>query len=473
MELFTGILAVLVLGLVLYLLYRALRDGFYLLLHTAGLQTAFVTANDRSRISAYLQSHPYFMRLSDEGQKRFIGRVFTFMYNKEFRGAEGLVVTEEMKVLISAAAVQLTFGLERYKLANLETIVLFPDIFRLGSRKTEFKGATSGQGTMYLSWQSFREGNSNPTDKVNLGLHEMAHALKLSLSLGSGFDAYFASRIDLWESMATTELERLRNKAEEFLRPYGKTNMAEFFAVCTESFFESPKDFSVQLPELYHYMVFLLNQDPNNGMEDYRVKADYFGNNSFNIPVANEVRKSYKYHSWHWSLSLLLFGVIGGFLSIGYLMHHLILPYYFYILAFAVAGTIGLLQRRYFENHNILSDTFFYFYSYMGFGVSVVTLLLWINFLIPVTNVQEQRFAIKSWTPVWVVHSSSRYGYSSGRREFEGYAIKIEGDDGWYNQTILMMGSRPPKLPASIAFEYRRGIMGIRVLQGYHYAKAE
>jgi len=464
-EIFMGGIALLLLGMVLFLLYSALRDGAYLLAHKSGLQKLFVSRSMREHAHTYLQASAYYMALSERGKKRFLDRLFTFMYNKEFEGAEGLVVTEEMCVLISAAAVQLTFGLQKFKLANLETIIIFPGNFHLGTSKTSYKGATVPQGRMYLSWSAFREGNANPNDQVNLGLHEMTHALKLSLSLGSGFDTYFASRIDLWESMAVTELERLRARAQEFLRPYGRTNMAEFFPVCAEAFFENPKAFATQLPELYNYMVFLLNQDPANAINDYAVMPDYFTVNRIDIPVM-EVRRSYKYNNWHWSLSLLLFGVLGGFLSLGFFFNHLVLPYYGYILAFVIVGTLGLLQKRYFENRNILRGAFFYLYAYMGFGVSVVTLLMWANFFIPIGEKQRDTFIVNNYTRIW--HVSSHSGVQT---DFEGYALSIDDNSGLYNASLLLVKDPPPSLPAKVNFTYQRGLLGVKVLQGYSYTK--
>ena len=37
----------------------------------------------------------------------------------------------------------------------------------------------------------------------------------------------------------------------------------EFFAVCTEHFFETPKLFKQNLPILYNLMCYMLNQDPD------------------------------------------------------------------------------------------------------------------------------------------------------------------------------------------------------------------
>jgi len=44
---------------------------------------------------------------------------------------------------------------------------------------------------MMLSWKHVELGFMQPNDKYNLALHEMAHALKLSIKYSDNFDANF------------------------------------------------------------------------------------------------------------------------------------------------------------------------------------------------------------------------------------------------------------------------------------------
>jgi MtfA peptidase len=464
MELFAGIWVFFILALLAYLLYSAMKDGIYLVLYRLGLQKLFMKEADRERMIGYLKNNGYYDRLSIAGKKIFMDRLFTFMLNKEFVGQNGLLITEEMKVLISATAVQLTFGLKKFKLEYLETIYVFPTIFKLRNSKTEYKGATSPRGIMYLSWEAFQQGNADATDKINLGLHEMTHALKLSLLQGTGFDNYFASRIDIWERIAEGELINLREKAAAFLRPYGKTNLEEFFSVSVEAFFESPKAFSRELPELYQYIVFLLNQDPTNVMNDYQLAPDFFTSNIYHIPSAKAIKPSYKYNSWHWSLSLLLVGLVGGVLSVIFFSYHLILPFSFYFISFFIVGVIGLLQKRYFQEHNILTGSFFLLYSFVGFGVTIVTVLLWINFFIPITSTTHRE-------TLHITGYSRVSGYSTNNIGFE---LHIHGKgDGWYNSNMLFVDHLPKEEENNVTFTYQYGLLGIKIFQGYNYARSE
>lgn len=60
--------------------------------------------------------------------------------------------------------------------------------------------------------------------------------------------------------------ERLRGlidaKQETILNPYGASSLEEFFAVCTEAFFERPKAFLGTYPRVYRQLQDYYNLDP-------------------------------------------------------------------------------------------------------------------------------------------------------------------------------------------------------------------
>jgi hypothetical protein len=66
----------------------------------------------------------------------------------------------------------------------------------------------------------------------------------------------------LWEEKAERVFKQIRNNDEIlYFRPYAKTSMAEFWAVCVECFFEDPINFKGEFPELYNATVEVLKQD--------------------------------------------------------------------------------------------------------------------------------------------------------------------------------------------------------------------
>ena len=458
MVVFAAIIAAALLGMIVYLLYSALKDGWYLLMYRIGLQRLFIKTSEIERITQYLQNFTYYKNLSEEGKKKFVNRLLTFMLNKEFVGGAGMFVTEEMRVLISASAIQLTFGLSKYKLESLETIVVYPDTFFLHKRSPEYKGATKGH-KMFLSWKSFQEGYAKSDDNLNLGLHEMTHALKLTLNIGRRYDKLFADRMGYWENMVSEKFNGNQQKFS-FLRTYANANTEEFFDVCVEAFFENPDKFQKELPEIFHLLTFLLNQNIQNKSNDYIVDKTHFNNNMYNIPLAHEVKRSNKYNTNHWSIFLLIIGCIGAFPTFFFLMNYFMLPYIGYFLMLFILGTIGLLQKRYFYERDILTGKFFIFYCYGGFGATILSLLLWLNYLVPVSDTRSEKYIITSYEAE----------YSTGKRgkKFIGWRVEVE-DEFQLNNQLLTFGSKPQNNEKYLVLNYRYGIIGIKKVESYNY----
>lgn len=227
-------------------------------------------------IGAKLEKHNSFYRsLSEEGKVRMIEKCFEFIYSKSLEGREGLEVTEEMHVAIAGTAAQISFGLNTSGFNRYKTIRIFPESFYSKIHDRYLKGGASTSGVLFLSWKDFMQGFADEKDKYNLGLHEMAHALRIQLKYGSQFDQRFANYMDCWEEIAQQEFNRLQNGESSFLRPYAATNMEEFFAVCVEHFFEAAEDFQKQLPDIFNHLCFLLNLNPLNKSNDFRLEQDF------------------------------------------------------------------------------------------------------------------------------------------------------------------------------------------------------
>jgi len=267
-----SIIVIISLGLLVALVLIVLQGFFYLLISAIGLESILISQKTKNKVREQLNQIDYFKKLSDEGKKIFIDRVVIFMTYKNFRGGDKFEITDETKTLISATAVQLTFGLDNYKLNTLTTIIVFPSTFTLPKTKYIYKGATL-RSVMVLSWKDFKLGIDDPSDKINLGIHEMTHALKLDTFLGEEYDNHFRYKIKHWENYLVDNFEVLRKESDTFLREYHNANHNEFFAVAVEAFFERPQDFQKHLPEIFDKLAYLLNQDPTNLYDDYRLRT--------------------------------------------------------------------------------------------------------------------------------------------------------------------------------------------------------
>lgn len=204
----------------------------------------------------------YYRKLSAADRRKFIERVHRFIYIKTFTGKDGFELNQAVKTLISASAIQLTFGLEKYDLGKFKTFFIYPETFQANPHKFYIKGGVTPAGQIGFSWPDFMKGYMIVDDNYNLGLHEMAHALKLDALEGKNPDPEFKRKLDLWLNKDQAEFEKLQNGHKSILRGYGGENMTEYFAVIVEQFFESPLQFHQNLPEVYQDFANMLNQDP-------------------------------------------------------------------------------------------------------------------------------------------------------------------------------------------------------------------
>ncbi|MBK9176429.1 MAG: zinc-dependent peptidase [Flavobacteriales bacterium] len=205
----------------------------------------------------------HYQRLDDAGKQRMERIVSAFIHEKDWVGA-GIVVKEEMKVMISACAAQLLLGFPDIVLRHFEKIVVYPETYRSPRTGRMHQGEVRPQpGIIIISWDDFVHGYAHSRDAHNVGLHELAHALWFEDMIENS-EHNFLDRelLAKWNRMASEHVARIKRREAHYFRDYAGTNQAEFFAVAVEYFFEQPREFQAALPELYATMSALLKQDP-------------------------------------------------------------------------------------------------------------------------------------------------------------------------------------------------------------------
>ena len=206
--------------------------------------------------------NPYYKALPELQKKQFLLRTAAFMQSKEFH-FHAMVEEPYMPVLISGTAVQLTFGLRNYLMDYFDVIHVMRREYVLDIDKETYYGHVSKTG-IHISWNHYLEGYSDYTDSVNVGLHEMAHALQFDTALGDEdrHDRNFKERLHEFSEEGRPVFRAMRHGGSHLLDDYATNNFDEFWAVSVETFFENPQEFKEKLPSLYEEMTRLLNQDP-------------------------------------------------------------------------------------------------------------------------------------------------------------------------------------------------------------------
>jgi Mlc titration factor MtfA (ptsG expression regulator) len=118
-----------------------------------------------------------------------------------------------------------------------------------------------------LSWDALDEAGSVAHGGVNVVIHEFAHMIDMAGGEADGVPP-LASRAarEAWIEVFDREFSRFCDRVEAggqtSLDPYAAEHEAEFFAVASEAFFESPKRLKQEFPELYQLFAGFYRQDP-------------------------------------------------------------------------------------------------------------------------------------------------------------------------------------------------------------------
>jgi Mlc titration factor MtfA (ptsG expression regulator) len=203
----------------------------------------------------------YFNDLPKHLKYRFVTRVHAFKQAKKFHFI-GLENNEDTATLISASAVQVTFGLKNYMLSHFNDIYILADAYRMDDDEELYIGHVAPEG-IYLSWKHFLYGYSNKNNDINVAVHEMSHALLYNNFFAQfGVDANFRLNYEKFSSTTGPILADVITNRRSYLRSYAFSNLHEFWAVSTEAFFENPAGLKQNMPDLYEALCRVLNQDP-------------------------------------------------------------------------------------------------------------------------------------------------------------------------------------------------------------------
>jgi len=204
-----------------------------------------------------------------------------FIAEKNWEGAGGLALTDEIRVTISAQACLLLLGLPHDYYRNVASIIVYPSTVVPPQRKPGFfentvaplapeppiLGQAFQQGPVIIIWDAALRGGRHPEHGHNVIYHEFAHKLDMLDGAADGTPP-LRDRAEYrdWVQTCSREFLRLRHDTAKgrpsFLDAYAATNEAEFFAVATEQFFDQSRRMLAHAPELYRVLKQYYRQDP-------------------------------------------------------------------------------------------------------------------------------------------------------------------------------------------------------------------
>ena len=218
-----------------------------------------------------LASYPFLSVLPAADQARLRAMSAQFLAQKEFSGAHGLAVTDEMAVAIAAQACLpvLNLGLKLYD--DFKGIVVHPGAMLarrsvvdsagvLHFYKEEIAGEAMQGGPITLSWKDVAPSSGHLARGYNVVIHEFVHKLDMRDGTANGCPPLPSREAKIaWQSSMQAAFETFQHQvamAERFgakmpwLDAYGATSPAEFFAVASEAYFVNPSRFELEFADL-------------------------------------------------------------------------------------------------------------------------------------------------------------------------------------------------------------------------------
>ena len=224
---------------------------------------------------------PSLSRLGPAELQRLRALTLLFLHEKSLEPAGGLELDDGMRLRIAVLACRPVLGLGLDCYDNFHSVIVYPEEFLVRNRESVdgagvvhtsdeiLSGEAWDQGPVILAWQDVEaSGRGNGYDVV---AHEFAHKLDLLDGDMNGRPPLNRGmRAEVWAETfqaAYDDLIRRLDRGEEpWLDPYAAEEPAEFFAVCTEMFFDIPNAFHTEYPALYAQLAAFFRQDPGRSV---------------------------------------------------------------------------------------------------------------------------------------------------------------------------------------------------------------
>ena len=205
------------------------------------------------------QNFPFYNHLSTPLKEKFQIRTALFMIANEYmpQGMEG--VPEDIKGMIAAEAVKLTFGYNNFMFDDFEKIVVYPTPFPSPQFPKSFHASEifAEDGVVLFSAQQVAHAFFQPRDYFSLPLYEYAKVFVHTFP----DEPYPTIDHNIWNKLENISgfsfeaIQKWINLDKEAIDPLAAT---------IYHFFNYPGKFKSILPDIFDSLVSVFRQDPTN-----------------------------------------------------------------------------------------------------------------------------------------------------------------------------------------------------------------
>ncbi len=277
-----------------------LAPGF-LLLASAGTSASdgmlFNWFRDRRRAklwqtpwpSAWLQvldrNVMHYSLLPSAQQKQLRDIAGILITEKFWEGCNGFVITDEVKVTISAQAALLVLGIEHDYYDRVPTVLVYPSTFWTAKPDEHADNAfvpdqaVLGQavyrGPVILAWDEVVKEGRVPESGHNVVIHEFAHQLDFLDDVVDGVPPLASVKAkEQWLLVMNQALElhrqTLEHRGHVFFSVQAAESLTEFFADSSEAFFCKPMDLAAEFPDVFAQLAGYYRINPRDWFVSHR-----------------------------------------------------------------------------------------------------------------------------------------------------------------------------------------------------------
>jgi Mlc titration factor MtfA (ptsG expression regulator) len=254
-------------GQVIFLILMAMVAGFFTFLQLTRHSRKWrkilrhpLSESQRKILSDHVD---FYTSLDTDGQQYFEQRIQYFLHTKAITPVN-CEIDERLILFIAASAIMPVFSFPDFFYRNINEVLVYPDSFdeeynlSTPDKRRRIAGMV-GNGAMnrmmILSKRDLLRAFDDKYDADNLAIHEFVHLIDMADGTTDGIPAVLMEKqfVMPWVSEINREIKRIKTRSSDIDR-YSLTNNAEFLAVVSEYFFDTPDQFQRKHPELFRLM---------------------------------------------------------------------------------------------------------------------------------------------------------------------------------------------------------------------------
>ncbi len=213
----------------------------------------------------------FYSQLNDSDKFLFEKRVQRFVATKTIEGID-TNIDDTIRLMVASSAIIPTFAFPEYNYPDVRNVLIYPNSFDEHFQTQRFEGHREyitgmvgnrfQNGIVILSKPDLIAAFDGLPHEYNVGVHEFVHLLDKEDGVIDGIPEALMKRqyVGPWLHEIKNEMEKIEAGTSD-INPYALTNNAEFLAVVSEYFFDSPEKFKHRHPELYQFLSTIYNRE--------------------------------------------------------------------------------------------------------------------------------------------------------------------------------------------------------------------